>query len=220
MSTQHPARRSGRSSRLWPRPGASAPRPGRGHHHACGQQAPGADGGAHRRGAAQPHDAAHEPDSRRRAVPRARATHPRRDRRHGADAGRVEGHAQRPAAGQRDAGVRAQSRRAGHFPVRAQVPASGRAAAAVGGPAAVDGGRLRCLHPLRRAAGCTHHRAPHRAQPPAAVRVTRPTSPSHGEPEGSCRPGASQLHQHPAGGRGVRRCWRLARGRGANAAEA
>ena len=111
------------------------------HHDAGGQQAPGADGVAPRRVAGQPHHAAHEPDARRRAVPGARAPHPRRDRRHGAAARRVEGDAEGPAAGERHAGLRAQPRGAADLALRAQVPAGGGAAAAVGEPAAADGGR-------------------------------------------------------------------------------
>ena len=213
--TCHPTRRPGVlfGSGRGRQPECRGPRTG--HHDARGQQAPRADGGAPGRGAAQSHDAADEPHGRRRDVPRAGARDPGRDRRHGTDAGPVEVDAQRPAAGQRDTGVRAQPHRAGHFPIRAQVPAGGRQAAAVGGPAAADGGRLRCLHPLRPAAGCAHHCAPHRAQPPPVVRVAGLPRP-HGEPKvpaDLARHNFISIRQ----GEEAYGLLRLARGRGAHA---
>ena len=85
-----------------------------------------------RRAARPSHDAPDEPHAGGRAVPAARAAHPGRPAGHGAGGARLARHADRPAARQRHAGLRAQPRGARALAVRAQVPAGRGAAAALG----------------------------------------------------------------------------------------
>ena len=97
-----------------------------------------------------------------------------------------------------------------------KLPAGRGAAAAVGQPAAADRGRVRRLHPLRRAAGRARHRTPHRAEPPPAVRGARPTWPDTARPR--CRT-TWRGTTASASGRAKRptALWRLSSGRGAHA---
>ena len=150
-----------------------------------------------------PHDAPHEPDAGGRTVPAARAPHPRRPARHGTGGQRLARHAARPAARQRDAGLRPQPRGAGALALRAQVPAGRSAAAAVRESAAAHRRRVRRLHPLRRAARRARRRAPHRRQPAAPRRGARvPRARRHAA--GAAGPHAPQLHRHPPGRRSLR----------------
>jgi DNA-binding transcriptional LysR family regulator len=65
-------------------------------------------------------------------------------------------------------------------------------------PPPVDRRPVRRLRALRRAAGQPRHRAQHRRQPPAAVRITGlPGAARHAQ--GAERPHAAQLHRHPPG---------------------
>ena len=206
MTQRHPAGRPGlllgAGQRRQPeRRGARA-----GHHDAGGQQAPGADGVAPRACSL-----VNRTTRRMSLTPegelylRARAPHPRRDRRHGAScSASSKATPQGPAARQRHAGLRAQPRGAADLALRAQAPAGRGAAAAVGQPAAADRRRLRRLHPLRRAAGRARDRPAHRAEPPAAVRrAGLPGQARHAQ--GAERPDPAQLHRHPPGRGGLRR---------------
>ncbi len=176
------------------------------HQHARGEQAARADGDAPGRHAGEPHHAAHEPHARGRAVRGARAPHPRRNRRHGAAAGRREGRGAGPAARERHAGFRPQPRGAADLEVRTQASTGGSAAAALGQSTAADRRRLRRLHPLRRAARGPRDRAAHRVEPAAAVRFARLPG-ARRAAQGAQRPHAPPLHRHPPGRRGL---WHLA----------